>query len=191
MLFTLTINAESLWQFNENMSASIFGDQQSRARKVGDTVTIEIVETSQAKREGSSSGSRDSSVKAQVGSWSFGKATPDSKLPKFDMSGSSTHKGSGAISSSDNVAAKISAMVVKVMDNNNLVIEGRRSIVVNEDCQIITITGVVRPQDISANNTILSTYVAEAEIRYENKGMLADKKKRGWITRFFDWANIF
>ncbi len=190
LLNFLTINAESLWQF-EDISNSFFGDQQSRARKVGDTVSIEIVESSQAKREGSTIGSKDSSIKGKVASWNFGKNTSENKLPQFDVSSSSSHKGSGAISSSDTIAGKISALVIKVLDNGNLVIEGRRSLIVNEDCQIINITGVIRPQDISPNNTILSTYIAEAEIRYENKGFLADKQKRGWLARIFDWIWIF
>ncbi|MBI5416525.1 flagellar basal body L-ring protein FlgH [Candidatus Poribacteria bacterium] len=190
IFFVTQINAESLWKFDD-ASSSFFGDQQSRARKVGDTLTVEIAESAVAKREGQTSGSKESSVKAEVGSWQFGKPLAKEKLPQFGVSSSASHQGGGSISSSDNIVAKVSAMVVKVMDNGNLVIEGRRSLVVNNDCQIIIITGIVRPQYITANNTILSTYIAEAEIRYENKGLLADKQNPGWITKFFDWIWIF
>jgi flagellar L-ring protein precursor FlgH len=90
--------------------------------------------------------------------------------------------------------AKISAIVKQVLPNGNLVLEGTRQITVNDDVQTITVTGIVRPKDVGANNSVLSIYLADAQIKYVGDGPTAQRP--GIITRIlqtpFHWvAGIF
>jgi flagellar L-ring protein precursor FlgH len=97
-------------------------------------------------------------------------------------------KGAGDTSRNTTLTAKISARVIRVLDNGNLVIEGRRQVTVNADDQFILITGIVRPEDITTENTIASQYVADARILYTGEGIIDDKMRPGWLTRVVDWV---
>ena len=97
-------------------------------------------------------------------------------------------KGAGDTSRNTSVTAKISARVIRVLDNGNLIIEGRRQVTVNADDQFILITGIVRPEDITAENTVASQYVADARVLYTGEGIINDKMRPGWLTRIVDWA---
>jgi len=84
--------------------------------------------------------------------------------------------------------ATISARVMEVLDNGNLSIEGRRQLTVNEEDQFIIITGIIRPEDITADNVIESQFIADARIVYTGKGVINDKMRPGWLTRILDWV---
>jgi len=82
--------------------------------------------------------------------------------------------------------ASLSARIIQVLPNGNLVLRGSQEILVNNERQYITIQGVVRPHDITNNNTVLSTYIADARIDYTGQGDLSRKQREGWLSRFFD-----
>jgi flagellar L-ring protein precursor FlgH len=84
--------------------------------------------------------------------------------------------------------ARLTARVVRVLDNGNLLIEGRRQLTLNAEDQFIVITGVIRPEDIAADNWVLSSNIADARILYTGSGVLADKQHPGWMTRALDWV---
>ncbi len=92
---------------------------------------------------------------------------------------------------SGGLTAKISARVEKVLTNGTLSIKGTKVIQINDEKQNLVIKGVIRPEDISSDNTILSTYVAEAQIEYEGNGPVGEKTSPGIITRILDWLGIF
>ncbi len=98
----------------------------------------------------------------------------------FDGKGSSDRDG--------HVKAYVSAMVVKVLPNENLFIQGKREIKVNNETQYIALSGIIRPEDISPNNEIPSSYVANAKITYSGIGPLADKQRPGWLGRIVDYV---
>src|SRR5690606_40090483 len=75
--------------------------------------------------------------------------------------------------------ARMTAQVVDVLPNGNLLIEGRQTIIVNEEEQISVVSGIVRPQDIAPDNTVLSTFIADATITYSGTGPIAEKQKPG------------
>ncbi|NLA58040.1 MAG: flagellar basal body L-ring protein FlgH [Firmicutes bacterium] len=77
--------------------------------------------------------------------------------------------------------------MVEVLPNGNLVIEGTQSLIVNNETQEITVRGVIRPQDIEPDNTILSTYIADATISYQGSGILGAQDKPGILTRILNW----
>ena len=73
-----------------------------------------------------------------------------------------------------------------MLSNGNLIIQGNREVRVNHENQIITLTGMVRPRDISADNVIMSTYIADARISYSGSGIVNDKQRPGWLVRLLD-----
>ena len=84
-------------------------------------------------------------------------------------------------------SARMTSQVVEVLPNGNLVIEGSQSLVVNRENQEITVRGIVRPQDIAADNTVLSTYISDASISYQGSGSLGTQQKPGIITQILNW----
>jgi len=81
----------------------------------------------------------------------------------------------------------MTAKVVEVLPNGNLVIEGRQTIVINGEEQVIVVSGIVRPQDIEPDNTVLSTYIADATIVYNGTGPIGDAQEPGLLTRLLNW----
>ncbi|MCX7726069.1 MAG: flagellar basal body L-ring protein FlgH, partial [Chitinispirillaceae bacterium] len=97
------------------------------------------------------------------------------------------YDGKGGTSRQGNLVATISARVVKVLDNGNLVIEGSKVVEINDEKEIIKITGIVRPQDVKRDNTILSTNIADAQITYTGKGVVNTGRRPGLLARFLNW----
>jgi len=182
----------SLW--SEASVSNLFND--IKARKIGDVITVRIVEDPEAKLDANTKTSRASSIgAARLKFLGYMKAlanknpnlaqnpgTDDlisaSLASKFDGQGSSDRDG--------HVKAYISAVVEKVLYNGNLYIRGNRKIRVNNETQYITLSGIVRPEDISSSNEVSSTYVADANISYSGIGPLADKQQPGWLGRILD-----
>jgi flagellar L-ring protein precursor FlgH len=164
---------------------------------VGDVVTVRIVEDPEAELNANTKTSRSSSIAAQLKFLGYMQALADknSRLAQnpgeddlikaglgmsFDGKGSSDRDG--------HVKAYVSAMVVKVLPNENLFIQGKREIKVNNETQYIALSGIIRPQDVSPHNEIASTYVANAKITYSGIGPLADKQRPGWLGRIVDYV---
>ena len=103
-----------------------------------------------------------------------------------DASASSKFDGSGSTSRKESLNATISAKVVDVLPNGNLKIEGRRNVKVNSEDQIVTVRGTIRQRDISAENTINSIFIADAQISYSGEGIISDRQKPGWLMNVID-----
>ena len=80
----------------------------------------------------------------------------------------------------------MTARVVDLLANGNMIIEGNREVRVNAENQLITLTGIIRSRDISSENIILSTYIADARISYSGSGVLNDRQRPGWLSRILD-----
>lgn len=174
--------------------------QDLRAYKVGDLVTINIVETSSASKSASTQTGRSSSINAGVDNllgWegrlknltSFGKSDVHDAYDNSNMLKGSlinSFDGKGSTSRGDSMTASITARVIDVKPNGNLLIEGTRQIRVNSETQIIILSGLIRPIDISPDNTILSSYIGDAKIEYLGTGAISDKQRPGWLTRAAD-----
>lgn len=186
----------SLWSATD---ASLFSD--NKARRVGDTVTVDIVENTTSTINADTTASRQSSVNAGVNNL-FGfmrsleaknpnlnrdyKGALGSNLISANMTNSFTGKGSS--DRSGQVTASIGAQVVRVLPNGNLVIVGKRVTRVNDETQYIILSGIVRPSDIDNNNHVQSTYLADAKIDYFGHGALSDKQRPGWLSRVLDFV---
>lgn len=159
-------------------SVSLFAD--NKARHVGDVLTILIQETASAASQASTKSSRDESLNYGPG---FGPLLH--LIKNFGVSGSTSSNGSGSTSRTDNLNARIAVTVKEVLPNGDLRIEGTRAVGINAERQEITLSGIVRPQDIAFDNTISSPLVADAQIKYNGKGPVGDKQHDGLITRVF------
>jgi len=175
------------------MAGNVFADH--RARSVNDIVTIIVVEQSTQSRSATTKTSKDTSRTAAINDFpGLALTTRNLKAAdylKFDIAGKAEHEGKGSIDRSDSLTARIPARVVKVLDNGNLLIEGRRTVLVNDETQTATISGVVRPQDITGGNTVLSSQIADAEVQVVGKGVLAEAQRPGFLYRILDWLRLF
>ncbi len=175
----------SLWT---GKKASIFED--TKANYVGDTLIVDIMENSRSKLDVNTEATRSSKLGAGVPTFNLmGLKTnlgggQDGNLMKADFS--NTFEGEGKNDRSGQITASVAARVVEVLPNGNLSIFGHRSLKVDNEIQHILVSGVVRPQDISAANRVQSTYLADANIEYYGNGTLSDKQKPGWGSRFLD-----
>jgi len=178
--------------FRESSYEGFF--QDLRAHKVGDLVTINIVETSKATKKADTKTARTSSIDAGINnllgyeskmkSWGVPKAFDNTAMFKASMG--NKFDGSGSTSRDESMTASVTARVVQVLPNGNLYIEGTRKIRVNNETQHIILSGIIRPSDISPDNTVLSSYIADARIDYTGNGPVSDKQRPGWLARVLD-----
>lgn len=156
-----------------------------RAMKVDDILTVFIVEEAKA---GSKTGTNTSKENEMGVSGLDGSGALDF-LPSFGASGGfkNAYDGKAGTSREGSLVARVSARVIKVLDNGNLMIEGSKVVEINEEREIIKISGVVRPQDIEADNIIYSHSVADAEITYSGNGTVHKGHRPGLVTKFLNW----
>lgn len=179
-----TASGESLWR--DIGPGFLFVD--TKARHVGDVVTILVEEASSLNRKAETDTKKQSTNSANLSKF-FGVDLGNNTQYAFE--GSNEHKGSGSVTRSDEVTARVVARVVKVLPSGNFIIEGRRTVRTNDETQYLAISGVIRPVDISSANTILSSQVADAEVVLEGKGALAEKQRPGLLNRFADWLFLY
>lgn len=173
---TVSYNHNSLWR---NGSRSFFKDQ--RARKVGDIVTVMIEITDKAEIDNEST--RDRSGTNSVGINALAGYTELLKklLPSgadfsqlVDVNSTSTDKGAGTVDREETLTTKMAAVVMQELPNGNLVIEGRQEVRVNHEVREIIVAGVIRPEDVSATNTIDISKIAEARVSYGGRGHITN-----------------
>ncbi len=171
--------------------------QDLRARNVGDIVTITISEKTSAVKEAKTSTSRksdtDIGITAALGlplafSMDNFLGQGDQFRPNVNSAYDAGFDGSGKTERTGELSAVISARVVEVLGNGNLVLEGKKDTVVNNELQFIVISGIVRPEDIKEDNTILSELISDARIEYSGRGVVADEQNVGWLRRILDNA---
>ncbi len=176
--FTITIKAGDFGQ-----AKSLFSD--IKAHQVGDILTVNIYENTQAtnKTETKTEKSNDVSVEGGPGSGFL------DFIPLFGASAESKNSfdGKGENLRNRNLRAKMSVTVVAVKENGDLVIEGTRTVGISTDKETLTLTGVVRQRDITADNSIDSYLIADAVITYSGKGSISDGSRPGPIMRFLNW----
>jgi len=177
----------SIWQ-----ASSIALTEDGKARRIGDIVTIIVTETASASKQAATATGRSSQISAGIPNM---LGLEESKIitsnfadlsKLLNASASSKFDGSGSTSRKETLSATISAKVIDVLPNSNLKIEGRRNVKVNYEDQIVTVKGTIRQRDITAENTINSIYVADAQISYSGEGIITDRQKPGWLMNVLD-----
>jgi flagellar L-ring protein precursor FlgH len=163
-----------------------------RARTVGDIVTVIIQEKASASKEAKTETDRESSMTAGIPTlFGFEKVFEENN-PNLNMSSlvsanfTNEFKGGGKTTRSEDLVATLTTQVIEVYPNGNMKIRGGKSVMVNNESQIIYLTGIVRSFDITAANTIDSGSILNAQIAYTGKGVISDKQKPGWLMRILD-----
>ncbi len=186
----------SLWQ-EENGRAYLYEDL--RAMRIGDIITISIVEKHKGSKSADTSAEKDSTVSNSLGGSGVGYlGIPGIRLGGearrgfgIDASAKNKFNGKGATNREDTLTGTISAIVTEVLPNGDLRVEGRREVTVNSERQIMTIGGIVRRVDVNTKNTVQSSAIADAKIEYSGLGVVDDVQRPGWFVRVLDWIYPF
>lgn len=173
-------------------SADIGVVSDLRARRVGDILTITIQETSSVKNEDKVERTNDTTLAARLEAWTISDKTfQSSGLPRLDIRKESEFEGESKQNSGSDVRASVAVIVVDVQPNGNLVVAGARTVTVNDEARTLKISGLVRSLDVSSNNTVNSSQVADARISIMGTGASTRAVTRGPIGQLFDtiiWA---
>ena len=184
----------SLWTEN---NVDFFTDR--KAKKIGDSIVVDIVEKSSSSLGANTNAEKTTNMDIGVPKFFGLMRGLESKNSNLTLRGNgkvgtslvgSNYKnefdGKGSINRNGAISASIGAIVKEVLPNGNLLIYGKRELKVNNETQYIMISGTIRSKDISEDNRIKSTYIANAKIEYSGKGILANKQKPGWLSGFID-----
>jgi len=168
-----------------------------KARRVGDVITIILQESTAASK--SASTATDKATSVNVDSPTILGAVPTFNTPHWlpldnnhdntlqnILNSSNTFEGKGDSSQSNSLNGNITVTVADVLSNGNLVVRGEKWLTLNQGEEFVRISGIVRPQDISTANTVMSSQVADARIAYSGEGMIANSNRPGWLARFFN-----
>ena len=178
----------SLWQARNN---SMFSDR--KARNIGDIVTVLISEQASASKEAQTSTGRTTNMSASIPNffglendkiWNGHNPVDLSNLVNADFT--NAFDGTGSTTRKEDLSASLTTQVVGRYPNGQLKIRGGKEVMVNNEVQIIYLTGIIRPVDITAANTVSSAKVLNARISYTGKGAISDKQKPGWAMRILD-----
>ncbi len=175
----------------KNSSRAFFADQ--RATRVGDILTVQIRVDDRAQVDNTTTRSRSNSEEAGLPALlglesKLNKLLPSAVDPSRLISGSSTSSsvGNGQIQRRDSISMTVAAIVTRVLPNGNLVIRGRQEVRVNFEVRELIIAGIVRPEDISRENTIPHTQIAEARVSYGGRGQLTDAQQARYGQQIYD-----
>lgn len=175
----------SIYQASNGYSALTSG---ARAAMVGDVITINLVEKTQAAKSNTASTDRSGSV---------GLTPPTTGPASFFVasdataSGGGSFAGKGAATQSNQLTGSISVTIVRVFPNGTMLVRGQKQLTLNRGDENITITGLIRSADIAADNTVESSRVADARIAYAGKGEIARASRQGWLNHFFSILSPF
>jgi len=161
------------------------------AHHIGDIVTIVLNEQTAAQKSATTSTSKDTTVTLPAPTI-IGKGVTIKGVPILDnsMNNATKFAGQGASAESNSLTGYLTATVLKVLPNGNLFIAGEKQIGLNQGNEYVRVTGVVRPIDLAADDSIPSFRVASAHITYSGRGAINDANAQSWLARFFNspWA---
>ncbi|MBI4830282.1 MAG: flagellar basal body L-ring protein FlgH [Candidatus Lindowbacteria bacterium] len=184
--------ADSIWNRSAGTPTSLYSTTKAVYR-IGDIVTILIVEETSATNDTSTSTDKETDLSMDFDGFDdilglthvFGR--PLSADPRFEVDAESEFDGDGSSERSFEITGTVSGQVTEVLSNGNLRIEASQAVKINEEKNSVILVGTIRPQDISPQNTILSTQIANSEINYAGRGPLSTVQKRGVVTEFLEF----
>ncbi len=171
-------SAMSLWG-DAGTNINMYADRKARA--VGDTITVIISETSSANRVGKAANSKTTSTSMDAGTGIF------HGIASASASNADSFSADGSVKNTNTVTARMTAQVIEVKENGSLVISGTQSIKQNNEEQKITVSGIVRLEDISTDNTVLSSSIGDAKIKVDGNGPIASKQRQGIVSQILNF----
>ncbi|MEE4254022.1 MAG: flagellar basal body L-ring protein FlgH [Desulfuromusa sp.] len=180
--------AGSLWTESRG---GMFVDMKGQT--VGDIITVVIVENASASKEATTETDRSSSMSAGISNV-FGLEKYIGQLGNnaidpaslIDATTTNEFSGSGKTARKENLVATLTTQVIEVLPNGNLKIEGNKTVTVNNEMQIVKLTGTIRSADVSPQNLVDSKNILNARIAYIGEGIISDKQQQGWLVRALD-----
>ena len=164
-----------------------------KGRTVGDIITVVIIENASASKEATTETDRKSTMSAgvtnlfglekyigQIGNDAINNASLIKAATENDF------EGGGKTERKETLAATLTTQIIEVLPNGNLRIEGNKTVTVNNEMQIVTLSGIVRSADVSPRNIVDSQNILNARIAYVGKGVISDKQQQGWLVRGLD-----
>ena len=203
LLLLLFVNVSfgvSLWMKSSNNQRGLYGDKRSFS--VGDLITIDVGESSSLAASQNSVRNRQSQVENAVKQFLFAKSkmgTHNGGLPGTEIESKSSNKGGGSIANTQNLKGRVSVVVIDVLPNGVLVLEGARMVTFSGESYYAVLKGMVRQEDIGAGfreglryrNIVSSQYIADAQIEFVSKGSLNDAQKESWYQKIASVVNPF
>lgn len=161
-----------------------------KTRRVGDILTVTLNEATQAKKQADLNATKNMNIKTAGNAPSlFGLAASavmgNNAVASVDYSMDRGVDGKGKADQSNSLTGGISVTVVEVLPNGNMKVRGEKRVTLNDGSEYVRLSGIVRPIDVDASNTISSTKIADPTIMYTGDGGMADTSKMGWLTRIF------
>lgn len=162
------------------------------ANEIGDLVTIIISESTQASNRASTETEKSLNTDGEISvkgflQWVTNLPETISPVEDINFTPSEEFQGEGRVSTQGTFSTRLTATVVDILPNGNLVIEGTREISIAEDSATLGLKGVIQPTDLTADNTVQSNQIAEMEITYESEGIIADRQHDGILSRIFNF----
>lgn len=178
----LPVNDGAIYRAGYEMA--LFADQ--RARRIGDIITIELIEKTNASKKASTKTKKDHSMDIATPSIYGGPVTHIGKeILAATADAQRDFSGEGDSTQSNSLTGRISVTVINVLPNGNLMVRGEKLLTLNQGSERIQLSGIIRAADVAPDNTVRSTQVADAQISYAGEGALADANTSGWMARFF------
>ena len=194
------IFAVSLWMKSSNNQRGLYADRRSYS--VGDLITIDVGESSSLAASQNSVRNRQSQVENAVKQFLFANSkmgTHNGGLPGTEIETKSSNKGGGSIANTQDLKGRVSVVVIDVLPNGVLILEGARMVTFSGESYYAVLKGMVRKEDIGVGfkeglryrNIVSSQYIADAQIEFVSKGSLNDAQKESWYQRIASIVNPF
>ncbi|MHC5068186.1 MAG: flagellar basal body L-ring protein FlgH [Planctomycetota bacterium] len=190
-LLALPLSAESLFTATTLADGTLYSDEV--ARRIGDLITVRVIERISITDEQETDTSRDNQLSASVNMWPNSSKAPASQggdnfgtLPAIDLSSGKAFSGEGEYEATQDMTLTLTGRVIDVLDNGNLVIEARRTITHDLETRTIVLSGICRRSDIESGNSVTSSQLHNFEVAVEGDGPLSRAQQEGWLGRLMD-----
>ena len=183
--------ADSLWAAEAERLGSLYSDKQVEYR-IGDVVMVMVSETTEAETTAQTDTEKKAELSAEAeSSFLTGpkglNAFKEGLMPNWDLKGENKFESDGSTRRRNRLTTVVSVKVTRVLPSGNVWVEGKKVITVNRDQTTISVKGILRPEDVTARNTVLSSQLAESDIIIEGYGPLWNTQRRGLVTKLLDW----
>jgi len=183
--------ADSLWGAEAERLGSLYSDKQVEYR-IGDVVMVMVSETTEAETTAQTDTEKKSDLSADSTAPFLTDPTglnafKDGLMPNWDLQGENKFESDGSTRRRNRLTTVVSVEVTRVLASGNVWVEGKKTVTVNRERTSISVKGILRPEDVTARNTVLSSQLADSEIVIEGYGPLWNMQRRGLVTKLLDW----
>jgi len=171
--------------YQQGQQIELFADL--KARRVGDVLTIRLTESTNASKNAATKTAKTTAVN-NTGPTILGRTITAGGVPIFTttLAGADSFDGSGSSTQGNSLAGSLTVTVMAVQPNGNLVVQGDKTLKLNQGDEFVHVSGVVRCADIATDNTVSSDKIADAHISYSGRGVIDSANRMGWFARFFN-----